>query len=139
MIAETLSQAIALLRANCYTAALFDQYLLEAEPQEFETAVRHLDTAIPVEINLGTRNLTRLVLEVQSALRRRRQEEMAAREAAVRTVHGALNAGLTTLLLDCELALETAGLPPAARGRLTSALEAARKLRTELEAVGTAG
>ena len=33
-VAESLPRAASLLRAGCYSAAVFDQYLLEAEPRE---------------------------------------------------------------------------------------------------------
>lgn len=137
-IAENLPQAATLLRTEFYTAAVLDQYLTETEPHETEMAFEQLGTAIPVQVNLAISGTERLVREVRSAVRRRRHEEATAREAAARALHGKLNSTLTTLLLDCELALETTGLPPTAAERLASVHETAQKLRAELEADETA-
>lgn len=137
VIAENLLRATTLLRAESYTAAVFDQHLVESEPLETDAALEHLGTAIPVQVNLAISGTERLVREVRVAMRRRAHEEAAAREAAARALHGELNRTLTTLLLDCELALETTGLPPAAAERLASVHETAQKLRAQLEGGGT--
>jgi hypothetical protein len=133
MIAEDLLRATLMLRTEMYTAAVFDQSLAETEPHEMDTALDHLGMAVPVQINLAISGPERLVREVKAAIRLRRHEGVTAREEVARTLYGELNQTLTTLLLNCELALETTGLPPAATQRLTSVHETARKLRAQLE------
>ncbi len=133
VIADNLLRATSLLRTEDYTAAIFDQALAEAEPNETDTALDHLNSAIPVQINLAICGAKRLVREVKAAIRLREHEVAAAREAAVRALYGEMNCMLTTLLLDCELALETTGLPPPATERLASVHESAQKLRSQLE------
>ena len=132
VIAESLSDATVRLRAETYTAVLFDDQLAQCEPHEIETALTHLGTAIPVEVNLGISGTERLVREVRAAQRRRRYEEATAHEAAARSLHAELNGTLTTLLLECELALEARSLP-AATERLASVHGSAQKLRMQLE------
>jgi hypothetical protein len=139
VIAENLLQATTLLRTEVYTAAVFDEQLGQSEPDEIETALTHLGTAIPVEVNLGISGAERLVREVRAAARRRKHEEATAREAAAQGLRRELNGTLTTLLLDCELALGTSGLPAEATERLASVCGAARKLRTQMEASTEAG
>ena len=133
MIAEDLLRATTLLRTEFYTAAVFDQSLAESEPHETDTALDHLGSAIPVQINLAISGTERLVRDVKAAIRLRKHEAATAREVAARVLYSELNTTLTTLLLDCELALETTGLPPAATERLVSVHETAQKLRLQLE------
>jgi hypothetical protein len=134
VIADNLLQATTLLRTEMYTAAVFDEQLGPSEPDEIETALSHLGTAIPVAVNLGISGRERLVREIRAAARRRKYEEASAREAAARSLRGELNGTLTTLLLDCELALGASDLPAGTAARLTSLHGAAQKLRTQLGA-----
>lgn len=137
VVAENLARATAVLRTEICTAAIFDSNLAEAEPHETGTALMHLGTAIALEINLAISDRQRVVREVQAALRRRKREEAAAREAAARALHGELNDTVTTLLLDCELALETPNMDPVAKERIAAVYEMAQKLRAQMEASKT--
>ena len=134
VIAETLLRATTLLRSESYVAAVFDRQLVETEPHQTDMALAQLGTAIPVQVNLGITGTERVVREVRDAMQRRKLEEATALEAATRALHGELNGTLTTLLLDCKLALETPGLSPAATDRLVSVHETAQKLRAQLGA-----
>lgn len=132
--AETLQRAVELLRNNSYTAAIFDDHLVENAPHEFEDVIEQLGAAIAIQANFAISGTERLVRDVRMAMHRRMHDEAAARQAAARTLHGELSSTLTTLLLDCELALVMSGLPAAAAERLVSVHDAARKLRAQLEA-----
>ena len=135
VVAENLRLAATLLRSNSYLAVVLDQHLLESEPDEIDTAMQHLGTAIPVQVNLAISGVDRLVREVRAAVERRKREEAAARKAAVGTLHSELNGPLTALLLECELALKVPGLPATAAEKLHSAHELVSKIRAQLEAV----
>jgi signal transduction histidine kinase len=135
IVADNLRRAAALLRSNSYLAVVLDQHLLETEPDEIDTAMQHLGTAIPVQVNLAISGLARLVREVRAAVERRKREEAAARRAAVGALHSELSGPLTALLLECELALNVAGLPPPAAEKLHSARELVNKIRAQLETV----
>jgi hypothetical protein len=138
LIAGNLLEATTRLRIESYTVVVFDGNLSQNEPDEIETALTHLGTAIPLEINFAISGAMRLVREVRAALRRRKFEEASAREAAARSLRLELNGTLTTLLLDCGLALEASGLPAAATERLASMYSSAQKLRMQLERTATA-
>lgn len=135
VVAEDLRQAATLLRSNSYLAVVLDQHVLESEPDEIDTAMQHLGTAIPVQVNLAISGLDRLVREVRAAVERRKREEVAARRAAVGALHSELNGPLTALLLECELALKVPGLPATAEEKLHSAHELVNKIRAQLETV----
>ena len=128
-----LAQATAFLRTECFVAAVFDQFLLETEPDEAAAAIEHIGTAIPVQVNLAFMGMERLVREVQSAIKRRQREEAVARQAAAGRFQGELNDTVTGLLLSVDLATESLGLPPAVAERLESVHELVKKLRMQLE------
>ena len=130
--AENLLRATTLLRTGLYTVAIFDGQLMESEPNEMETVIEHLGTVIPLEVNLAISGLARLVRQVKAALRRRKQEMAAARQAAVRALHGELNGTLTTVLLNCELAMQVADAPAQVTERLDALYMAAQKMRVQL-------
>jgi len=133
VVAESLRETATKLRSDSYLAVVFDQHILETEPDEIDTAMQHLGTAIPVQVNLAISGLDRLVREVRAALERRKREEVAARRAVTGELHSELNNTLTALLLDCELALEVPGLPATAAEKLQSAHELVKKIRARLE------
>jgi hypothetical protein len=133
LVAESLARATIFLRAEDCRAAVFDQSLLEAEPNEAESTLEHLGTAIPVQVNLAISGIERLVREVRAALQRRQREESSARQAAIGRLQSELNGTVTALLLSSELALQAPGLPAAAKERLQSVHELVKKFRHQLE------
>lgn len=136
VVAESLRRAATLLRTESYTAVVVDQYLVETEPDETDTTMQHLGTAIHVQVNLAISGKERLAREIRAAVHRRKREEVAARQAAIGILHSELNGTVTALLLSCELALETPGLPPGAVEKLHSAYALVKKLRAQLEPSG---
>ena len=69
VMAASLGEAATLLRTESYLAVVLDQYLLETEPDETETVMRHLGTAIPLQVNLAISGGARLAREVRAAVR----------------------------------------------------------------------
>ncbi len=132
-IADTLHRATTLLRAEAYRAVVFDQHLLEAEPDEVDTLTQHLGTAIPVQMSFAVSGIERVVREVRAALNRRTHEQAVARQAATGLLRSELSGTVTALLLQCELALETPGMPSAVTERMQTALGLIQKLRAQLE------
>jgi N-dimethylarginine dimethylaminohydrolase len=133
VVAHSLRQAATFLRADSYLVVVLDQYLLESEPEETETVMRHLGTAIPLQVNLALSGVKRFSSEVRAALKRRKREEVAARNAAVSTLRCELNGTVTALLLSCELALSAPDMPSSALEKLQSTHELVRNLRSQLE------
>jgi hypothetical protein len=116
---------------------VLDQYLLETEPDEAETTIEQMDTAILVQVNLAVSGKARLLREVRAALQCRQREEGRARRAAISQLYSELNDTVTALLLSSELVLETVGPRTAGRTagqeRLQSLHEPVKKLRRQLE------
>ena len=131
--AASLHEATTLLRTDSYLVVVLDEYLLETESDETGTVMRHLGTAIPLLINLALSGGVRLAREVRAALQRRKQEEGAARRAALSALQSELNGTVTSLLLSCELALSVPGVPRPASEQIESVHELVKKLHSQLE------
>jgi hypothetical protein len=136
-IADSLCHATNQLRATSYRAVVFDQHLLELEPDEVETTMQHLGTAIPVQLSFAVSGVERVVREVRAALHRSTREQAAARRLAAGLLRSELNGTLTALLLECELVREIPGIPPVAAEKMHSALNLIHKLRAQLESSAT--
>jgi hypothetical protein len=137
ILANSLVEAAALLRAESYLAVVLDQYLLETEPDNMEVVMRHLGTALPLQFNFAISGMARLVREVRAAVDRRQREEESARRAAVNTLQSETNGTVTALLLCCELAMGTPGLPSTAFRNIESAHALIKKLRSQMESTLT--
>ena len=76
-VAATLRDAATQLRAHEFSAVIFDQALLEAEPDESELVLQHTGTAMPVHVNFAISGVARVVRELRAALRRHQSEGLA--------------------------------------------------------------
>jgi hypothetical protein len=132
-VVNTLHRAATLLRKEVYSAAVLDQHLFEAEPDDAESVMQHLGTAVPIEMSFAVSGVERVVREVRAALRRRTREQAAARQAASALVRSELNGTVTALLLQCDLALGTPGMPPAVAEKMVAARGLIQKLRAQLQ------
>lgn len=131
-VTEGLRQAIVRLRSGEYSVVVIDQSLMEAEPEESETVLQHIGSAVPVQVNFAISGVERVVREVRAALHRRKREERIARESAARALYSEVKGSVTALLLSCEVALETPDLPPNAARKLQSVQQLAQDLRVKL-------
>jgi hypothetical protein len=131
-IATTLSDAIACLRSGEYSAVVFDQCVLDANPDQGNVAIQHVGTAVPVYVNCAINGTDRIVREVRAALQRRQTEGVITRKAVEQAVRSALREPLTAMLLNCELVLSLPNLPAAARERIHAVLEQARQMEAQL-------
>jgi len=133
-VAESLVQAMTLLRTTEYVLVLLDQHLLEVEPNEIETVRAHLGTAVELEMNLVINGIERVVGAVRSALARREREEDNARVAAAQALHSELGDSLSRLLAECDLASAVLGVPPSVTEKLAVVRAEVQKVCTRLAA-----
>lgn len=134
VVAGSLHEAAERLQAQAFSVVLFDQLLLDAEPDDGEAALRHLGSAFPVYMNFAVTGVDRMIRDLRSAMRRRKQDLTAAREEAEHLLHHELKDKITALLVSCEIALQAPDLPAGARGKMNSVYEIAQQLRGKLEA-----
>lgn len=131
-VASTLSDAVACLRSGEYSAVVFDQCVLDADPDQGNVATQHVGAAVPVYVNCAINGTDRIVREVRAALQRRQSEGIVTRRAVEQAVRSALREPLTSMLLNCELALSLPNLPSAAREKIHAVLEQARQMEARL-------
>jgi hypothetical protein len=131
-VAATLGQAVAQLQAHEFSAVVIDQLLLDAEPDDVETIVKHLGSAVPVYSNFAISGIERVSRELRSALHRRKRELLAARKEAEQTLRSELKDTITALLLSCEMALDVPNLPLFAETKMRTVDALAKEMRTKL-------
>jgi hypothetical protein len=106
--------------------------LLDAQPDEGETLLKHLGSAVPVYLNFAITGTARAAREVRWALQRRKREVLAAKNDAQRALHHELNDTLTALLLSCEMALQAPQLPAQAETKMQAVEVLAQELSAKL-------
>jgi len=125
-------EASAQLQSQEFSAVVLDQLLLDADPDEGETARKHFGAAVPVYVNFATSGTARVVRELQAALQRRQREMSAAKKHAELTLRHEFSDSITALLLSCELALQVPGLPESAESKLQALDALAKEMSAKL-------
>ena len=133
-VCATHAEAIAELQVHEFSAVVFDQLLLDAEPDDGETVVKHLGTAVPLYLNFAISSSARVVRELRSALKRRQREILAAKRDAEQALRHELKDTVTALLLSCEMALQVPDLPPPAESKMQAVEALAREMSGKLGA-----
>ena len=131
-VAASLRQAASRLRSQEFSAVVIDQLMLDADPDESETLLQHLGTAIPVYVNFAISGVARLVRDLRIALCRRKREVVVARQAAEQALRSELKGSVTALLLSCEMALKVPNLPEGAEAKLRRVQELASEVRSKI-------
>jgi hypothetical protein len=129
-IATDLRDALTFLRRGPYDLILFEENLAASDPEAATAIYANAETAPVLEINFGLCGVERIVRQVRSALHRRMQDQEKARKAAALLLSNKLNASLTGLLLESQLALQHAG--PEVHSDLEHVIEIAASMREQL-------
>ncbi len=107
-IAPNRRTAIATLRRRDFALVLLEESLSAADPEGADLISQVVGTAPLMEINFVLSNAERIVRQVGATLTRCAQDRAKAHTAATASLHSELNATLTGLLLESELALREA-------------------------------
>jgi hypothetical protein len=124
------------LQAHEFSAAVIDQLLLDAEPDDVETILKHMGSAVPVYSNFAIGGIERVSRELRSALHRRKRELLVARREAEQTLRSELSDTITALLLSCEMPLDVPNLPLFAETKMRAVDALAKEMRAKLEVTG---
>ncbi len=131
-VAASLGEAVRQLQTHEFSAVLIDQLLLDAEPNDIETILKHMGTAVPVYSNFAISGIERISRELRSALHRRKRELLVARQDAEQTLRSELKDTITALLLSCEMALDVPNLPLFAETKMRAVDALAKEMRAKL-------
>jgi len=135
IVCTTLHEAVWQLKEKEFSAVIFDLLLLDAQPDESETVLKHLGSAVPVYLNFAITGTARAAREVRWALQRRKREVLAAKNEAQQTLHHELNDTLTALLLSCQMALQVPELPAQAESKMQAVEALAMEVSAKLGAI----
>jgi len=132
-VASSVPQAVSKLEAVDYEGLAIDQSVLESDFRALDTLLNHCGLAMPLHINLALHSTERVVRELQAALRRAEKERLVAVHAAGQVLRSQLRSEVTGILLNSELALRQAAVPPEVAEKLKSVRELAEKMRSQLQ------
>jgi hypothetical protein len=124
--------ALASLRRREFEVVLLDENLASAEPAAADLLYQSAGATPIVELNFAISSASRIVRQTRAALARRSHDNARARAAAAVSLQGELNAALSGILLESEMALRDAS--PVQAPRLRHLVQLAGDLRDRLRA-----
>ena len=123
---------LAALRRTEFSVVLLEEALAELDPRGADLLYQNAAGAPVVELSFAISKAPRIVRQVRSALAHRAQDSIKSRSIAMVSLQNELNASLTGLLLESQLALRDA--LPAQEPKLRHLVELAGDLRNRLRA-----
>ncbi|HLW88431.1 MAG TPA: hypothetical protein VKR57_08035 [Terriglobales bacterium] len=127
-----LQEAARQLEVKEFSAVVFDLLLLDAQPDEGETVLKHLGSAVPVYLNFAVTGTARVVGELRWAMQRRKREMLVAKSEAEQALRHELRDTITALLLSCEMARQIPELPPQAASKMQAVEALAKEVSAKL-------
>jgi hypothetical protein len=134
-IAATRSAALRLLERRSYAVVIVDQQLVDADPEGVDLVWAQAGLAIPLQISFALSGSARVEREVRAALARRQHETHLATAAAAAGLDVEIKNAVTGFLLESQLALAEAGIPPQIESRLRTLAGIAERMRERLGGV----
>lgn len=122
--------SLSALKREDFSLILLDESLAAAEPDATQALYAAAGSAPVLEMCFAISGADRVLRQVRSALHRRAQDEAKARAAAAAALGNELNAALTGVLLESQLALRQAG--PELMPTLRHLIQLAGELRAQL-------
>jgi hypothetical protein len=123
------------LRLEPFEAVVFDQHLIEREPQELDIAFAHLEGAVPVVVNLAVTGTDRLIREVQAALRRQVRERAVARKIAGAEVRNELKSTVMEMIQQLDTVVQATDMSVEVAEKVQLTRELTNRLRSQLAAM----
>jgi hypothetical protein len=127
---------LACLRRREYALVLLEESLTAADPEAADLIYQNAAGAPLLEVNFVIAGPERILRQCRATLQRRASDRAAAESAATHHLHCELNATLTGLLLESQLALRAAS--PALEPKLRHVVSLASDLRDRLRSPSAA-
>ena len=122
--------ALAALRRHDFDLVLIDEALTATDPTSADLIYQNAAAALIVDVNFAISNGPRILRLSRAALTRQSHDRVQSRTAAAATLHSELNATLSGILLEAQLALRDAN--PKQRPRLSRLVQLSTDLRDRL-------
>ncbi|MBW4038897.1 MAG: hypothetical protein HIU91_08490 [Acidobacteria bacterium] len=119
--------AIAALRRQDFDLVLVDEALAATDPTSADLIYQTAAAALIVDVNFAISSSARVTRIVRAALTRRSHDRTQSRAAATAALHHELNAALSGILLEAQLALREAS--PEQQPRLEHLVRLSTNLR----------
>jgi hypothetical protein len=132
-IARSVNQAISLLQHHDYDVLVFDESFQQLESGAESLVANHAGMAVPIYVNLSLHGADRVAQEVHRGLQRLLSEKLSCRRAAESLLRNELRGEITSILLNCELALRETQLSPRVVQKLQVVQEQAHAMRGKVE------
>jgi hypothetical protein len=132
-IAHSVNQAIALLQKHEFDVLVLDESFQQVEIGAEGLVANHAGIAVPIYVNLSLHGSERVAQEVNRGLQRLLAEKLSCRKAAESLLRNELRGEITSILLNCELALRETQLAPRVSQKLQVVQEMAQTMRSKLE------
>jgi hypothetical protein len=136
-IARAVNQAISLLQHHDYDVLVLDESFQQLEIGAERLVANHAGMAVPIYVNLSLHSTERVAQEVDRGLQRLLSEKLSCRRAAESLLRNELRGEITSILLNCELALRETHLSPRVSQKLQVVQEQAQTMRSKLEGNGS--
>jgi hypothetical protein len=111
---------------------VIDQSVLDLEPDEGDSLLQHIGTAVPVYVSFAINGMERVTRELRLALRRREKEGKFARHIAEQELRSELKSTATAILVSCEMALKLPELAVVAQARMQTVHQLAQQICAKL-------
>lgn len=132
-IARSVNQAIALLQNHEYEVVVLDESFQQLEIGAESLVANRAGTAVPIYVNLSLHGAERVAQEVNRGIQRLLGEKLSCRRAAESLLRNELRGEITSILLNCELALRETSLSPRVSQKLQVMQDLAQSMRSKLE------
>jgi hypothetical protein len=137
-IARSVNQAISLLQYHDYDLLVLDESFQQLEIGTESLVANHAGMAVMIYVNLSLHGTERVAQEVNRGLQRLLSEKLSCRRAAESLLRNELRGEITSILLNCELALRDTQLSPRVSQKLRVMHDLAQSMRSKLEGNATA-
>lgn len=132
-IARSVNQAISLLHGHDYDVLVLDESFQQLEIGAESLVANHAGMAVPIYVNLSLHGTERVAQEVNRGLQRLLGEKLSCRRTAESLLRNELRGEITSILLNCELALRETPLSPRVTQKLQAVQDQVQTMRKKLE------
>jgi hypothetical protein len=132
-IARSVNQAITLLHNHEFDVLVLDESFQQIEVGAESLVANHAGMAVPIYVNLSLHGTERVAHEVSRGLQRLLAEKLSCRRTAESLLRNELRGEITSILLNCDLAMRETPLSSRVCQKLQVIHDLTHAMRCKLE------